>query len=224
MLIDIKKNISILQSGDEESDYTYSMQDIEEDVAKIRIYLNELTQNGVSVNSDEFTDELNGIVVMVDSMKQQMNKIDECNLSETISKIQEDVTSVSTRVNKLRLTSDNAFNLVDNSLKEFKVLSEEIDEQIKKLSSSNKFSQLEENMNAIKVALNESNSYNSVINQSLIMLAEWVDNAGELITNIHETQSKSDDITELKSTLQTVTDNILGEVKQLLEETNSSAS
>ena len=84
MLLDIKKNISILQSGDEESDYTYSMQDIESDVAKIRIYLNELSQNGISVNSEEFTDELNSIVVMVDSMKQQLNKIDECNLSETI--------------------------------------------------------------------------------------------------------------------------------------------
>ena len=221
MLIDIKKNISILQSGDEESDYTYSMQDIEEDVAKIRIYLNELTQNGVSVNSDEFTDELNGIVVMVDSMKQQMNKIDECNLSETISKIQEDVTSVSTRVNKLLLTSDNSYNMVDSALKEFKVLSEEIEDQIKKISSSSKFASLEENMTAIKAALTESNNYNNIINQSLIMLAEWVDNAGELITNIHETQSKADDIQGLKSLLQTSTDNILNEVKGMLEETNS---
>ena len=221
MLIDIKKNISILQSGDEESDYTYSMQDIEEDVAKIRIYLNELTQNGVSVNSDEFTDELNGIVVMVDSMKQQMNKIDECNLSETISKIQEDVTSVSTRVNKLLLTSDNSYNMVDSALKEFKVLSEEIDEQIKRISSSNKLSSLEDNMTAIKTALAESNNYNSIINQSLIMLAEWVDNAGELITNIHETQSKSDDISGLKADLQNSTESILSEVKQMLADTNA---
>ncbi len=221
LLVDIKKNISILQSGDEESDYTYSMQDIEEDVAKIRIYLNELTQNGISINSDEFTDELNGVVVMVDSMKQQLNKIDECNLSETMSKIQEDVTSVSTRVNKLLLTSDNSYNMVEAALNEFKVLSEQIDEQIQKLASSNKFSALEENINAVKASLEVSNNYSNVINQSLIMLAEWVDNAGEMITDINENQAKSGDISEIKLQLQNITEGIMTEVKGMLAEINT---
>lgn len=221
LLVDIKKNISILQSGDEESDYTYSMQDIEEDVAKIRIYLNELTQNGISINSDEFTDELNGVIVMVDSMKQQLNKIDECNLSETMSKIQEDVTSVSTRVNKLILTSDNSYNIIEGALKEFQVLSEEIDKQIQKLASSNKFSALEENMNAVKASLEVSNNYSNVINQSLIMLAEWVDNAGEMITDIHDNQVKSGDISEIKLALQNSTENIVAEVKGMLTDVSA---
>ena len=134
MLSDIKKNISILQSGDEETDYTYSMQDIESDIAKIRIYLNELNKNGVSVNSDEFSDELNSVVVMVDSMKQQLNKIDECDLSDTMAKMKDDVTSISTRVNKLLLTSDSSSNMIESSLKEFKLLSTEIDEQIKSMA------------------------------------------------------------------------------------------
>ncbi len=228
MLSDIKKNISILQSGDEETDYTYSMQDIESDVAKIRIYLNELTQNGVSVNSDEFTEELNSIVVMVDSMKQQLNKIDECDLSDTMSKMKEDITSISTRVNKLLLTSDNSYNMIDSALKEFKVLSEEIDVQIKTMANSNKFKNLEDSMTSVKTALAESNNYNSIINQSLIMLAEWVDNAGETITNIYEKQSKLDSIDELKqlindakSAIAESSDNVIDSVRTLLEETNT---
>ena len=228
MLSDIKKNISILQSGDEETYYTYSMQDIESDVAKIRIYLNELTQNGVSVNSDEFTEELNSIVVMVDSMKQQLNKIDECDLSDTMSKMKEDITSISTRVNKLLLTSDNSYNMIDSALKEFKVLSEEIDVQIKTMANSNKFKNLEDSMTSVKTALAESNNYNSIINQSLIMLAEWVDNAGETITNIYEKQSKLDSIDELKqlindakSAIAESSDNVIDSVRTLLEETNT---
>ncbi len=224
MLVDIKKNISILQSGDEETDYTYSMQDIESDVAKIRIYLNDLTQNGVSVNSDEFVEELNSIVVMVDSMKQQMNKIDECDISDTMSKIKEDVTSISTRVNKLLLTSDNSYNMIEGALNEFKILSEEIDNQIKSIANNNKFSSLEESMTAVKVALSESNNYNSIINQSLIMLAEWVDNAGETITNIYENQSKLNSIDEIKllitgakASIVESSDSVISSVKEMLE-------
>ena len=224
MLVDIKKNISILQSGDEETDYTYSMQDIESDVAKIRIYLNDLTQNGVSVNSDEFVEELNSIVVMVDSMKQQINKIDECDISDTMSKIKEDVTSISTRVNKLLLTSDNSYNMIEGALNEFKILSEEIDNQIKSMANNNKFSSLEESMTAVKVALSESNNYNSIINQSLIMLAEWVDNAGETITNIYENQSKLNSIDEIKllitgakASIVESSDSVISSVKEMLE-------
>ncbi|MCR5265988.1 MAG: hypothetical protein K6E29_05280 [Cyanobacteria bacterium RUI128] len=223
MLVDIKKNISILQSGDEETDYTYSMQDIESDVAKIRIYLNELNQNGVSVNSEEFTEELNSIVVMVDTMRQQMNKIDECNIADTMTKMKEDVTSISTRVNKLLLTSDNSYNLIEGALNEFKLLAQDIDEQIKNVSNSTKFSSLEEGMTAVKMALAESNNYNSIINQSLIMLAEWVDNAGETITNIYEKQSKLDSIDELKTLVKAAkasvdesSETVIGAVKELL--------
>lgn len=214
LLADIKKNISILQSGDEESDYTYSMQDIESDVAKIRIYLNELTQNGVSVNSEEFTEELNGVIVMVDSMKQQLNKIDECDISDTLAKLKDDVTSVSTRVNKLLLTSDNSTNMIEASLKEFKVLSEEIDEQLKSVSVASKFKGLEDSIQDVKAALTESNNYNSVINQSLIMLAEWVDNAGETITNIYENQSKLDSLVSIAQGA----DDVSSSLKEMLDE------
>lgn len=221
MLIDIKKNISILQSGDEESDYTYSMQDIESDVAKIRIYLNELGQTGFTVNTDDFSNELNSIVVMVDSIKQQLNKIDEADIADSLDKMKEDVTSISTRINKLLLTSDNSQNMLESTLKEFKVLSEEIDDQLKSISSANKFKSLEEGLNSVRTALNESNSYNSVINQSLIMLAEWVDNAGELLTNINEKQEKLDYIDELKMLFVQNSDNVVSTVKSMLDETET---
>lgn len=228
MLSDIKKNISILQSGDEETDYTYSMQDIESDIAKIRIYLNELNQNGVSVNSDEFSDELNSVVVMVDSMKQQLNKIDECDLSDTMAKMKDDVTSISTRVNKLLLTSDSSSNMIESSLKEFKLLSTEIDEQIKSMADSSKFKTIEDELNTIKKSLEESSSYNNIINQSLIMLAEWVDSAGETITNIFEKQSKLDALDELKelivdakSNISNSSEDVVSSVKSMLEETNT---
>lgn len=216
LLSDIKKNISILQSGDEESDYTYSMQDIESDVAKIRIYLNELSQNGFKVNTDEFTDELNNIVIMVDSIKQYLLKIDESDIANTLSKMNEDVTSISTRVNKLILTSDDSQNKLKSALKEFKTLSEDIDEQIKAISSVNRFKTLENSMASVISALNESNNYNSVINQSLIMLAEWVDSAGEMLTDIQTKQSKLESIDDLKMLFVQNSDNLVSNVNSIL--------
>lgn len=227
MLSDIRKNISILQSGDEESEYTYSMQDIESDIANIRVYLNDLTKNGVSVNSEEFKEELDGVVVMVDSMKQQMNKIDECNLPETLSTMKEDLMSASTRINKLLLSSDNSYNMISSALNEFKLLSEEIDKELKTAADSNKFKNIEDGLTSIKVTLSEGNSYNSVINQSLVMLAEWVDNAGETITDIYEKQSKLDSIDEIKMLLNGAltsigksSDTVIESVKSMIDDTN----
>lgn len=197
LLVDIKKNILILQSGDEESDYAYSMQDIESDVAKIRIYLNELSQNGVSVNTQEFSDELNNIVIMVDSMKQQLNKIDECDISDAISKIKEDMTSVSTRVNKLLLTSDTSYNIIESAMKDFRLLSNDIDEQLKLMANTSKYKALEQNIADIKSKFIENSNYTSMINDSLVMLAEWVDNAGETITEINEKQDKLESLDKL---------------------------
>ena len=96
------------------------------------------------------------------------------------------------------------------------------------MANSNKFKNLEDSMTSVKTALAESNNYNSIINQSLIMLAEWVDNAGETITNIYEKQSKLDSIDELKqlindakSAIAESSDNVIDSVRTLLEETNT---
>ena len=211
-LADIKRNIMILQSGDEETDYTYSMQDIESDIAKIRIYLNELNQNGISVNTEEYNEEMNGVIVMVDAMKQQLNKIDECNLPDTIGKIKEDLTSISTRVNKLILGSDASYNLIESSLKEFQLLSDDIDNQIKSMSKLDKFDKIEEGISRLKSSFDESRNYNSLINQSLVMLAEWVDNAGETICSISEKQEKLDVVDDIK--------NLSEETKTLVKESS----
>ena len=227
VLYEIKKNLSMLQSGEEETDYTYSMQDIESDIAKIRVYLNELTQNGISLNSDEFNDELNSVVVMVDSMKQQINKIDEYNLSDNINKIKEDITSISTRVNKLILTHDSTYNLTDSALKEFKLLSAEIEEQVKSASSTDKLRALEDSVSRIKELLEEESNYNGTINQSLVMLAEWVDNAGETLFNISEKQDKLNFLDDIKRTTEETCSVIKGSFKEtvssvglMLEDTN----
>lgn len=225
LLMDIKKNISIMQSGDEETDYTYSMQDIEADIAKIRTYLNELNHNGIKLEAEEFTNELTRVTLTVDSMKQQLNKIDECDLSETLSNMKEDLTSISTRVNKLLLSSDNSYNLIEASLKDFKELADDIDREIHNIADIDKFQTLEDSMTAIRIALGETNSYNSAISQSLTMLADWVDSAGETITNISNNQSKLDSIEEIKTILKNTTlilsqnsENVISSVKELLVE------
>jgi len=226
LLADIRKNISILQSGDEQAEYTYSMQDIESDIAKIRIYLNELRQNGITLDSSEFTEELNKVVLTVDSMKQQLNKIEECDLPDTLSKMKDDLTSVSTRVNKLLLTSDNSYNLIEDALKSFRELNEDILNELKSVVDQDRFQTLEEGLTALKIALAETNSYNSTINKSLLMLAEWVDSAGETITNIYNNQSKLESIGDIKTILNEITlslsqksEDIVSSIKEILVNT-----
>ena len=225
LLMDIKRNISVMQSGDEETDYTYSMQDIEADIAKIRTYLNELSKNGIRLEAQEFIEELDRVTLTVDSMKQQLNKIDECDLAETLTNMKDDLTSVSTRVNKLLLSSDNSYNLIEGALKDFKELADEIDKEIRSITDLDKFKALEDSMTAIRIALGETNSYNNSINQSLVMLANWVDSAGETITSISKNQLKSESLDDVKSMLQETTlslsrnsENVVSTIKELLVE------
>lgn len=184
LLGELKRNFSYMQSGEEDSDYTYSMQDIESDVAKIRIYLNELGQHINTLVQNNATDELNNIYITLDAINQRVQKDEKFDFSDNIKKIQEDVLSISTRVNTLLLSSDKDSETLNNSLEDFKNCFEEINTQLKSETNIEQYNNIETALERINNVLQENKSYNELINQSLVMLAEWVDNAGESLTNI----------------------------------------
>ncbi len=186
MLAELKSKITCLQSGEEDEDYAYSMQDIESDVAKIRIYLNELGQHINQLVKNNATDEINNIYITLDAINQKVSKNEKFEITDNIQKMQEDVLSISTRVNTLLLSSDKDSEELKNSLQAFNQFFQEINNELKSEAKLQQYENLENSLDRINRLLEENRNYNELINQSLIMLAEWVDTAGESISNISE--------------------------------------
>lgn len=186
LICELKQNISYLQSSDEDSDYTYSMQDIESDLAKIRIYLNELGQHINTLALNNNNEELNNIYITLDKINQRVQKDENFEVTDNIKKMQEDILSISTRVNTLLLSSDKDTETLNTSLDKFQNCFEEINSQLKSETNARQYSNIESALEQINKVLDDNKSYNELINQSLVMLAEWVDNAGESLTNISD--------------------------------------
>lgn len=186
LICELKRNISYLQSGEEESDYTYCMQDIESDLAKIRIYLNELGQHINTLALNNNNEELNNIYLTLDKINQRVQKDETYEVTDNIKKMQEDILSISTRVNTLLLSSDKDTETLNTSLDKFQNCFEEINSQLKSETNARQYSNIESALEQINKVLDDNKNYNELINQSLVMLAEWVDNAGESLTNISD--------------------------------------
>lgn len=186
LICELKRNISYLQSGDEESDYTYCMQDIESDLAKIRIYLNELGQHINTLALNNNNEELNNIYLTLDKINQRVQKDETYEVTDNIKKMQEDILSISTRVNTLLLSSDKDTETLNTSLDKFQNCFEEINSQLKSETNARQYNNIESALERINKVLDDNKNYNELINQSLVMLAEWVDNAGESLTNISD--------------------------------------
>lgn len=198
---ELKRNLSYMQSGDEDSDYTYSMQDIESDVAKIRIYLNELGQHINTLAENDAKEDLNNIFLTLDSINQRVQKDENYEVTDNIKKLQEDVLSISTRVNTLLLSSDKDSETLNGSLEEFKTCFEEINTQLKSETNIQQYNNIEVALDRINNILQENKGYNELINQSLVMLAEWVDSAGESLTNISSRLGGGIDSIEIPETI-----------------------
>lgn len=201
LICELKRNLSYLQSGDEDSDYTYSMQDIESDVAKIRIYLNELGQHVNTLAENDTKDDLNNIFLTLDSINQRVQKDENFETVDNIKKLQEDVLSISTRVNTLLLSSDKDSETLNTSLEEFKTCFDEINTQLQSETNVQQYNNIETALERINNVLQENKSYNELINQSLVMLAEWVDSAGESLTNISSRLGGGIDSIEIPETI-----------------------
>ncbi len=198
---ELKRNLSYMQSGDEDSDYTYSMQDIESDVAKIRIYLNELGQHINTLAENDAKEDLNNIFLTLDSINQRVQKDENYEVTDNIKKLQEDVLSISTRVNTLLLSSDKDSETLNGSLEEFKTCFDEINTQLKSETNIQQYNNIEVALDRINNILQENKGYNELINQSLVMLAEWVDSAGESLTNISSRLGGGIDSIEIPETI-----------------------
>lgn len=228
---DLKTLISgfkLLTSGlKEDKDYVYTLPDVESDLSKIRLdltNLHKLLANTEADNSEAGDD----ILTKLNLIKSKLEKMENSPLSAEIAEVKslftglnEDVSSISKRTNKLILSSDELSKTLKANIDNFSSLIKTFEKQSKEFYNSafvNNLDKKIDNLNRTTTSLMQSDK---VLNEAFMYLAEWIDTAS---TSFEEIKSEID---EIKGTLVTDENNLTERIesadvrlKKLVEQQN----
>lgn len=167
----------------------YSLTDVEDDFAKIRLAINELSQK------TENEEEINNIRESVVDLKYDFQ-----NIAQKFEQLNEDVTNLNMCTNKLILSSEDSTNVLRDNLENFKnmITKSEPDKIQQTLSNmtfafndsiklfDRRFSELKHEMQVFtEHSANNSNSLENIKN-SFLVLAEWMESAGKVLEELGE--------------------------------------
>lgn len=200
-LLDVKKQLTnISNAGNSDMDfYSYSLQDVESDLAKLRLTLNELSANPSS--NDEVGVISANIGRMAKSIEQLQadlkNKEADGALQTDFEKLKEDILSLSVRTNKILLNSDNSQKFITDTLDDFTQKTTNLQDKLEDLANNKLDARLSVIENTVKENASTSNRLQSV----MTYLGEWMDGTTEAISNIQETTAQASTVTEMIETL-----------------------
>ena len=157
--------ITSTTKNDAES-YIYTLLDIESDFLKLHKFLDDKTK----ITSDDIN-----------------------SLKEKFAELNNDISSISIRTNKLILSADDANKQFKSYLDSFKDTIQELDNQRKEFNPELKFALLGEKVNEMVRLLQSSTNATRNLNNAFIYLAEWIDATGNVLN------SMQNDISDIKN-------------------------
>ena len=220
-------DLQVLTKGyKSEKDYVYTLPDIESDIAKVRLDISELQKILVNPNSPQ-KETTTDLVTTVNEINDSVSQILNSPLNQQISEVRslfgllnEDVSSISKRTNKLILSSDEVSKTLRKNIEGFTSVIKNFDKQSKAFYNSAMITDLSKNVNNISQS-------NQVMNEAFMYLAEWIDSASESFENIQEnverisnvTNELSEKVNEIdeRVTAFTQQQNQVKEIKDMLE-------
>ena len=183
-LLEVKKQLNNIASSSDSWDYTYTMQDIESDIAKLRLILNDISASSSKEDISEISQNMHKIAASVNSLHSSLTEEQILDLKSNIEKINEDVLSLSSRTNKLLLTSDESYRALTDGLDEFSKISNQLQKRIDILDNSSINEVIEQKLDTITESVTTSANANEVIRQVMMYLGEWIDDASEKLNSI----------------------------------------
>lgn len=159
---------SVKNSLEEVPEYSYTLQDVESDIAKLRLVLKE---NFESDGDDS--------------------------LSEDLVKINEDIMSLSSRTNKILLNSDESYATLKISLDELRRVVNQFEEKVKNLDNKESINRIEKKLENVNNLVLSSVKSDKIFNQSFMYLAEWIDKADDNMNAIKQSMIKTSDMEKL---------------------------
>ncbi len=214
-IIEVQNQLKQLSTSDDAFDYTYTLQDVESDIAKLRIAINNLQ----SADYSDLSYEIKKIVNAVDGLEASLTQDEMIDLKANIESLTEDILSISVRTNRILLNSDESFKTLTDGLNNFSGIIYKLEDRINNLDTNEATSRIENKLDRVHSMAVASANADKVFHQALMYLGEWVDLTTENISSISDKTARINDleknIEDIKSNLP-LKDDILNEIKELL--------
>lgn len=210
-LIEVQNQLRQLASPDDDFGYSYTLQDVESDIAKLRVAITHLSGN----DFENLSGDIKKIVNSVEGLETTLTQEQIIGLKGNIEKLNEDILSISSRTNKILLTSDESNKALNDGLNNFGNLVEKLEDRLEYLDNTEATERLERKIESIQSMAVESANADKVFHQVMMYLGEWIDTTTENISSITEKTSEINlikenvnDVIEKISDIQDIKDNI----------------
>lgn len=200
----INEKISAIISSQGDVDYIYSLQDLELDIANLRLVLNEMNENNKTKDFEELISSTNNIYSLLETIKDELPKLNTDEFRKDFDNLTEDIVSISTRTNKLILASDESYKTLQDNLQDFKLVINDLDERTRNFARESGLDRIDNKLGTLNTMVQNGAKTNQVFNQVFEYLAEWVDKAGAQIEAISDKVETLDDIGQIKVMLEDI--------------------
>lgn len=191
-LVEVRNQLKQLTSPGDDFDYVYTLQDVESDIAKLRLAITNMSGSDFS----DITDEMKKIADAVDGLENSLTQEQTVDLKSDIEKLNEDIVSISSRTNKLILNSDESNKALQDGLNNFGNVIQKLEDRISYLDNTEINERIERKIDDVHSLVTEADSVNKVSRQVMMYLGEWIDSASENLSAITEKTAEIDGIKE----------------------------
>lgn len=168
------------------NDYAYTMLDVENDMVKIRKLLDDMSksvekeQEINQENIKDITSTIASVVELLESSEGQYSAEVLKSFQVQFDILNDDISSISKRTNKLVLTSEDVGKELKKNVADFSFILSSLNRDITKIS------QIDKKIDNSNKMLMSSIKSDKVLNEAFMHLAQWIDDASEKIKNIDE--------------------------------------
>ena len=196
-LVDVQEQIETIKQNDI-SNYSYTLSDVENDIAKLRVALNDMSASTPSAEINEISKNIYSLISAFESLTRNLTPAELYQLKHNVLKLNDDILSISSRTNKILLNSDEAQRSIASGLNAFTHIAYNLEDRLKELSSREFNEETSQRLERILEMLDNSASMDKTLHKVLMYLGEWVETTSK---TINETNEKLDEITEVSDAI-----------------------
>ena len=201
-LTDVKSRIETIKQNDV-ADYSYTLADVESDIAKLRQAMNELSIStpAPSAEFNQISRNIHNLTSSVDAISKNLTPAEIYQLKQNILKLNDDILSISSRTNKLLLNSDESQKTIADGLTAFSHIAFNLEERMNELSNKEFNEETATKLEKILALQENAASMDTTFHKVLMFLGEWVDAASDTMESINDKANEINEVSEALSEL-----------------------
>ncbi|MFI3300572.1 MAG: hypothetical protein R3Y28_04040 [Candidatus Gastranaerophilales bacterium] len=175
---EVSKQLNQIANGGSDFDNIYTLQDLEKDIAKLRLTLNNISEQDTRDEVQKLTYNIDRIINQIEYFNSFITTEKISGFDNSLAKLDEDIVSISARTNKIIINSEEINNEFKNHFERFDMFSNSLNEQLSTLSKQELVTTLNEKIDTLTTLMVSSMNSNKIFQEVLGYIGEWVDTTG----------------------------------------------